>query len=131
MYKVQVLSCQHLVTLSRSALTASARTRNFDLVDAPWYCRVLNALQVSKTQASATTTQRPTVAMDYNFYGTSQQPYQYLGMPVNAYANTGIDPEAMRSVVSALVRPFSTRCCCGPARLQWPTTSDPTFTGAS
>jgi hypothetical protein len=42
--------------------------------------------------------------MDYGFYGTSQQPYHYLGMPANAYANTGIDPEAMRSVVSASVR---------------------------
>ena len=38
--------------------------------------------------------------MDYSFYGASQQPYHYLGMPANAYANTGIDPEAMRSVVS-------------------------------
>jgi hypothetical protein len=42
--------------------------------------------------------------MDYGFYGTSQQPYHYLGMPANAYANAGIDPEAMRSVVSASVR---------------------------
>ncbi|KAJ4384257.1 hypothetical protein N0V86_001104 [Didymella sp. IMI 355093] len=36
--------------------------------------------------------------MDYSFYGASQQPYHYLGMPANAYANTGIDPEAMHSV---------------------------------
>ena len=43
--------------------------------------------------------------MDYSFYGASQHPYHYLGMPANAYANTGIDPEAMCSVVSALLRP--------------------------
>lgn len=43
--------------------------------------------------------------MDYSFYGASQQPYQYMGMPPNAFANPGIDPEAMRSTVSAL------QCC--------------------
>lgn len=36
--------------------------------------------------------------MDYSFYGAAQQPYQYMGMSANAYANNGIDPEAMRSV---------------------------------
>ncbi|OSS46228.1 hypothetical protein B5807_08319 [Epicoccum nigrum] len=38
--------------------------------------------------------------MDYNFYGASQQQqaYQYMGMPTNAYATTGIDLDAMRSV---------------------------------
>ncbi|KAJ8109505.1 hypothetical protein OPT61_g7410 [Boeremia exigua] len=36
--------------------------------------------------------------MDYSFYGASQQPYQYLGVPISSYANGGIDPEAMRSV---------------------------------
>lgn len=46
--------------------------------------------------------------MDYSFYGAAQQPYQYLGMPVNAYASTGLDPEAMRSVVSVLARRCST-----------------------
>ncbi|KAF2626036.1 hypothetical protein BU25DRAFT_371336 [Macroventuria anomochaeta] len=35
--------------------------------------------------------------MDYSFYGASQQPYHYLGMSENAYGNTGIDLEAMRS----------------------------------
>jgi hypothetical protein len=55
--------------------------------------------------------------MDYGFYGASQQPYHYLGMPANAYANTGIDPEAMRSVVSASVRAAVLRRCRGPARL--------------
>jgi hypothetical protein len=45
----------------------------------------------------------PNIAMDYNFYGASQQQqaYQYMGMPTNAYATTGIDLDAMRSVVSA------------------------------
>lgn len=45
--------------------------------------------------------------MDYGYYGASQQPYQYMGMPANAYANTGVDLETMRSVVSALMRPCS------------------------
>ncbi|KAJ4346133.1 hypothetical protein N0V95_005686 [Ascochyta clinopodiicola] len=36
--------------------------------------------------------------MDYSFYGASQQPYHYMGMPQNAFANTGIDPDSMRSV---------------------------------
>lgn len=50
--------------------------------------------------------------MDYNFYGASQQPYQYMGIPANAYATTGIDLDAMRSVVSAFQVP---RSCSGPA----------------
>ncbi|KAH6619924.1 hypothetical protein C7974DRAFT_223400 [Boeremia exigua] len=36
--------------------------------------------------------------MDFSIYGASPQPYHYMGMPVNGYANTGLDPEAMRSV---------------------------------
>ncbi|KAF9698926.1 hypothetical protein EKO04_002721 [Ascochyta lentis] len=36
--------------------------------------------------------------MDYSFYGTGQQPYHYMGMPPNAFAKTGIDPDAMHSV---------------------------------
>lgn len=40
--------------------------------------------------------------MDYSFYGATQQPYHYLGMPGNAYETTAIDPETMRSVVSTL-----------------------------
>lgn len=69
--------------------------------------------------------------MDYGFYGASQQPFHYLGMPENAYPNAGIDPEAMRSVVSALVRAAVLRRRRGPARLQRLTPSDPDFTGAS
>ncbi|UPX14076.1 uncharacterized protein EKO05_0004568 [Ascochyta rabiei] len=36
--------------------------------------------------------------MDYSFYGASQQPYQYLGMPPNTFASSGIDTDPMRSV---------------------------------
>jgi hypothetical protein len=40
--------------------------------------------------------------MDHNYFGTSHQPYQYMGMPPNAFANTGIDPDSFHSIVSAL-----------------------------
>ncbi|KAF3000685.1 hypothetical protein E8E13_001789 [Curvularia kusanoi] len=37
--------------------------------------------------------------MDYSYFGASQQqPYPYMGVPANAYANPGIDLETMRSV---------------------------------
>ena len=62
----------------------------------------------SQSQSRATTN----IAMDYSFYGASQQPYQYMGMPTNAYATSGIDLDAMRSVVSASQLP---RSCSGPA----------------
>jgi hypothetical protein len=60
-----------------------------------------SVLKIASQSQSRATTHCPNIAMDYSFYGASQQPYQYMGMPTNAYATTGIDLDAMRSVVSA------------------------------
>lgn len=73
-----------------------------DLVNIPWYCRVLNVPYALKISTRTIIDPRSNITMDYNFYGASQQPYHYMGMPTNAFANTGIDPEAMHSAVSFL-----------------------------
>jgi hypothetical protein len=80
---------------------------NIECAYTSWCCRILNASQASTISTCNTINQHPNVAMDYSFYGASQQPYQYMGMPPNAFANTGIDLDAMHTVVSALSPPCS------------------------